>query len=191
MDMLRRMLYTPIFHIDTNLINARGKLDAMNQIEKWASDDVILVNMSNVSFYEAQQGNSVERTKKALSHIFTLQVDGFAEVDPLFIKFREAVFPGQELSQNQINDIKVLCEASKWNAYLITNDGGSKKQPGGILGNRDKISDYVTVMRDVEVVTFINEKIKERDAHNLKVHQYTGLELPDWHGNDEAEIQNE
>lgn len=63
--MERRLLYTPIFHIDTNVINARGKLASMNQIEKWASDEVILVHMSSVSFAEAQQGGAmlVERKR--------------------------------------------------------------------------------------------------------------------------------
>lgn len=58
MEMDRRMLYTPIFHIDTNMINAYGKLPAMNQLEKWADDEVILINMSSVSFNESQQGNN-------------------------------------------------------------------------------------------------------------------------------------
>ncbi len=72
MKMARRRLYTPVFHIDTNMINAREKLPAMSQLEKWADDEVILINMSNVSFSEAQQGKNAKRIKKALSQIFTL-----------------------------------------------------------------------------------------------------------------------
>lgn len=30
----RRMLYLPVFHIDTNLINARQKLPEVNRLEK-------------------------------------------------------------------------------------------------------------------------------------------------------------
>ncbi len=37
-DMKRRMLYIPVLHIDTNLINARQKLDAVNQLERWAEN---------------------------------------------------------------------------------------------------------------------------------------------------------
>ena len=37
-DMKRRMLYIPVLHIDTNLINARQKLDAVNQLERWAEE---------------------------------------------------------------------------------------------------------------------------------------------------------
>jgi hypothetical protein len=58
MEMDRRLLYTPIFHIDTNMINAYGKLSAMNQLEKWAENEVIFINMSSVSFNESQQGSN-------------------------------------------------------------------------------------------------------------------------------------
>jgi len=75
MKMQRRQLYTPVFHIDTNMINARGKLPAMTQLERWAEEGVILINMSNISFCEAQEGNNISRTKKALSQIFTLTED--------------------------------------------------------------------------------------------------------------------
>jgi hypothetical protein len=69
MDMIRRMLYIPIFHIDTNMINAYGHLSAMRKLEKWAADEVILINMSNVSFSEAQQGKNAKRTKNVSSGV--------------------------------------------------------------------------------------------------------------------------
>ena len=50
----RRLLFIPLLHIDTNRINARGKLAAMNQIERWKDDGVVLIIMSGVSFKEAQ-----------------------------------------------------------------------------------------------------------------------------------------
>lgn len=31
----RRMLYVPVLHIETNLVNARQKLAAVNQLERW------------------------------------------------------------------------------------------------------------------------------------------------------------
>jgi hypothetical protein len=40
------MLYIPVLHIDTNLINARQKLDAVNQLERWYADRIILIHMS-------------------------------------------------------------------------------------------------------------------------------------------------
>jgi len=92
-EMLRRMLYTPVFHIDTNMINARGKLESMNHIEKWAEDGVILVNMSGVSFKEAQAGKNIERTKKALAQIFTLTDGSINFSNELYRKVESVLFP--------------------------------------------------------------------------------------------------
>lgn len=186
MDMDRRMLYTPIFHIDTNMINAYGKLPAMSQLEKWAENEIILINMSNVSFSEAQQGNNAKRTKKALAQIFTLVDESINEANPTYQMVANALFPDGVKDANQKNDVKIVCEAIKWNAILITNDGGSKKQPGGILGNAHKLKDYVQIMRDQEAVEFINNKITERDNRNQKIAELTGKELPEWTGQDNA-----
>lgn len=186
MDMDRRMLYTPIFHIDTNMINAYGKLPAMSQLEKWAEEEVILINMSNVSFSEAQQGNNAKRTKKALAQIFTLVDESINEVNPTYKMVAGALFPDAVKDENQKNNVKIVCEAIKWNAILVTNDGGSKKQPGGILGNAHKLKDHVQIIRDHEAVEFINDKITERDNRNRKISEHTGKELPGWTGQDNA-----
>ncbi len=183
-EMQRRMLYTPVFHIDTNVINGRGKLPSMNQIEKWASDDVILVNMSGVSFKEALAGNNDARSKKTLAQIFTITDVDLPENDPLYQKIENAVFPGGAQTQNQKNDVKVVYEAAKYAAILITNDGGSKTQPGGILGNRAKLRDYLTIYSDHEAVEFIRQKIKERDDFNRRVVDEIGGTLPEWTGKD-------
>lgn len=184
MKMERRSLYTPIFHIDTNLINARGTLATMNQIEKWASDGVILVNMSNVSFDEAQQGSNILRTRKALSHIFTLIDENCNESDPKFQEIAIALFPNGIKSENEKNDVRIVWEATKWQAILVTNDGGSKNQIGGILGNAYKIKNLVRIMRDTEAVEFIKSKIKERDVLNIEISERTGQWLPEWTGVD-------
>ncbi len=186
MKMERRMLYTPVFHIDTNMINARGKLPAMTQLEKWAEEGVILINMSNTSFCEAQEGNNISRTKKALSQICTLTDENITESDATFQKVSSVLFPDGIKDNNQRNDVVIVCEAKKWNAILVTNDGGSKKQPGGILGNSHKLEDFVQIMRDIEAVDFINSKITRRDEINKKISEYTGEALPEWTGKDNA-----
>lgn len=181
--MQRRMLYT-VFHIDTNVINGRGKLASMNRIEKWAADEVIQVNMSGVSFKEALVGNDRARTKKTLAQIFTLTDEDISEGDPLYNKIESALFPRGAQTQNMKNDVKVVYEAAKYGATLITNDGGSKAQPGGILGNRAKLRDHLVIFRDDEAVEFICAKLKERDDFNRKVADMAGEELPEWTGKD-------
>ena len=184
MEMLRRMLYCPEFHIDTNLINARGKLEEMNFIENWAENEVILVHMSEDSFCEAQQGNHAARTKKALSYIFTMIDDDINENSSLYKQVAGIVFPNGVKDQNQSNDVKIICNASHYQALLITNDGGSKKQPGGILGNAKALQNIATIFSPMEAVSYIRKEIKKRDIHNQKVNKFTGTPTPKWHGCD-------
>lgn len=178
------MLYTPVFHIDTNLINARGKLDEINQIENWAENKVILVNMSEVSFREAQQGNNEERTRKALGHIFTIIDNGVDESDPIYQEIARTIFPNGIKDQNQKNDVKIVYHAQHYQAILITNDGGSKRQPGGILGNAKKLNSIVNIMNPTEAFQFIKAKINDRDEHNQEISKYTGKPVPEWSGYD-------
>lgn len=183
-QMLRRMLYTPIFHIDTNLINARGRLDTMNQIEKWADDEVILVNMSGVSFKEAQAGGNAARTRKALSHIFTVTDESISPSDPMYHRIEVALFPGGAKLDNERNDVKIVYEAIHYAAILVTRDGGSRTQPKGILGSREKLKDLLQILSDTEAVDFIRGQIQERDEFNRRVAREHGGTLPKWTGRD-------
>ena len=183
-EMQRRMLYTPVFHIDTNLINARGKLDNMNQIEKWADDGVLLINMSGVSFKEAKADGNPLRTRKALSHIFTVTDVAIDLNDPLYLKIEAALFPEGAKTKNERNDVKIVYEASHYVAILVTRDGGSRSQPGGILGNRDKLKGILRIFSDTEAITIIREKIAERDDFNRRVAREFGGQLPEWTGTD-------
>lgn len=183
-EMLRRMLYTPIFHIDTNLINARGKLDTMNQIEKWANDEVLLVNMSGVSFKEAKADGNPARTRKVHTHIFTDTDETIDSNDPVYRKIEAALFPQGTKTENERNDVKIVYEAMHYAAILVTRDGGSRTQPGGILGNRDKLKDIVRILSDSEAVAFIGEKVAERDDFNRRVKREFGGQLPEWTGKD-------
>ena len=177
----RRMLYTPVFHIDANLINARQKLPAVNRLEKWFEDEVILINMSSVAHAEAQAGNSVARARKANAQIFTA-APPFDDSDPLFKQVEAALFSEGSADENQRNDVRVVCEAVKYHAILVTADGASKSQPGGILGNRSKLP--VQVLSPAEAVAFIEGKLRERDEFNQRVVQEFGGELPLWTGRD-------
>ncbi|MBK6593629.1 MAG: hypothetical protein IPG23_13270, partial [Burkholderiales bacterium] len=86
---------------------------------------------------------------------------------------------GGAKDQNQRNDVTVIYEAHKYGALLITNDGGSKTQPGGILGNRDKLKGMVRIFSDVEAVDFIRSRILERDEMNRRIAREFALPLPE------------
>jgi hypothetical protein len=87
------MLYIPILHIDTNLINAHKKLPAVNRLERWYADGVILINMAGTAREEALAGGNAKRTQKANQQIFTMTSP--APVDSARFKAIESVlFPG-------------------------------------------------------------------------------------------------
>jgi len=176
--MNRRMLY-----IDTNLINARQKLDAVNKLEQWFTDEVILINISSIAYGEAQADGDERRTRKANQQIYTATAP-VADSDPLFKQVEGALFPQGASDENQRNDIRIVCDATKYHAILVTGDGASKSQPGGILGNRHKLRGLVQIMAPDETVDFVRSKIRERDEFNERWVKELGGELPPWTGKD-------
>lgn len=181
--MQRRALYIPVLHIDANLINARQKLPTVNQLEKWAKDGIICINMSSTARKEARAGKNANRTQKANVQIHTLTPPAEAN-DPDYQYIEAAVFPEGAKDENQQNDIKIIFEAKKYAAILVTADGGSKTQPGGILGNRDKLKNMLTILSPDEAVDFVRSKIQERDDFNMRVAREFGGEVPEWTGKD-------
>jgi hypothetical protein len=173
-----------MFHIDTNRLNARRALATMNQIEKWADDEVILINMSAAAYDEARAGSSPQRTRKATGFIFTIETEDEILEHPSYQHIETALFPDGAKDQNQRNDVLVVFEAQKYGAILITNDGASKSQPGGILGNRDKLKGMVRILSDAEAVEFIRSKIAARDELNRSIAKELGLPIPEWTGQD-------
>jgi hypothetical protein len=177
----RRMLYIPVLHIDTNLINVRQKLHAVNQLEKWYGGGVILINMAGTARGEALAGGNAQRTRKANQQIFTLTPP--APTDGARFKGIEALlFPGGAEDENQRNDVRIVADAIHYAAILVTNDGGSKSQPGGILGNRDALAQRfgIQILSAEEAVDFVRVKIQERDEFNRQVVRQFGGQLPDW-----------
>lgn len=185
MRMERRMLYIPVFNIDTNLINARQRLDAVNQLERWYRDEVILINMSATAYLEAQTDGDRGRTRKANEQIYTATAP-VDRNDPLFKRVERALFPQGTKDENQRNDVRIVSEAAKYQAILVTADGASRSQPGGILGNRDELAGLVQIMSPDEAVAFVRNKILERDDFNRRVAEQIGGELPSWTGHDDV-----
>ena len=182
-QMNRRLLYIPVLHIDANLINARQKLPTVNQLEKWFEDKVILINMSSTAHGEAKAGGNIQRTRKANQQIYTTTPSADIS-DPLYRKIEVVIFPGGAQNDNQRNDVRIIFEAAKYAAILVTGDGGSKSQPGGIIGNRDRLKEIVKILTPAEAVTFVREKIDERDEFNKRVAMEFGGHLPEWIGLD-------
>ena len=80
--------------------------------------------------------------------------------DPLYKKIEAALFPKGAQNQNQQNDVKIVFEAANMGLSPISDDGASRSQPGGILGNRDKLKGLVPIMSSGEAVDFIRDQIR-------------------------------
>ncbi len=92
---------------------------------------------------------------------------------------------GAPVTQNARNDVEVVFNGKKYGAILVTNDGGSRRQPGGILGNRNALRAIgITVMTDAEAITHVRTKISQRDNHLKQMASAYNTPLPQWIGID-------
>ena len=158
---------------------------AMNQIEEWRRNRVILVQMSEIAQNEASVSGNESRTEKALGYVHTKTIATTEEEVNLLALIKGILFPIEHLSCNQQHDIEIVFNAKKYNAILVTLDGGSKSQPGGILGHKKELSEIgVTVMSDVEAVNEIRKLIRARDVIITNYCAKTGLPVPEWVGVD-------
>ncbi len=71
-------------------------------------------------------------------------------------------------------------------AILITDDGDSKAQPIGILGNAKELSSLygIEVITDEDAVQKVSHLITDRDKLACSVARDTGLPVQPWVGQD-------
>jgi hypothetical protein len=174
-----------VFQIDTNRINAKNNLPSMNQLEAWHKAGVILIHMSQIANEEAKAGGNAGRSEKATSYIFSMTYGDTADEQAEMRAIERTLFPNGADSRSERNDVEVVFNAKKYGATLVTADGGSKRQPGGILGNRDALRRLgVSVVTDAEAVEIVRKKIDERDARLRAKAASNNLVLPSWIGAD-------
>lgn len=174
------------FRIDTNLINSRSKLPAMNKLEQWDKDGVILMKeLSEVAQIEAMTGNDNLRTEKARRSVYNVMLVDSEDREKIS-EIKRILFPNGIKNSNQMNDVLIVYDCVKDPAILLTNDGASRSQPGGILGQRAKLKNKygITIMTDKEAVEFVRDLINERDQRARNRCKQTGEPLPEWVGKD-------
>jgi hypothetical protein len=157
----------------------------MNTLERWHNNQIIRIMMAEPAQYEAAHGSG-NRAKKAYGYIFTMTKSQTPQEIELLNSIERILFPGGASTQNEKNDVEILFNAYKYKCILITNDGGSRRQPGGILGTRDKLLSElgIQVLTDEEAVTLIRQLIIERDSREREESHITGQPLPEWLGSD-------
>lgn len=166
------------FVIDTNRINARKSLKMMNHLERWHRDGVVGLVISETARAEC---SSSMRAEKASDYIFTKNKLRAPEEYDRLRKISDILFPGIGAKcKNEENDVLIVFNAGKYGDILLTADGASKRQPGGILGKRTELAALgIRVMTDSEAVAFVEGLIRSRDERAREVARRTGLALPD------------
>ena len=184
MDQTERFL-SRMFQIDTNRINSRGHLENMNTLEKWRKDGVILMEMSEVAQKECVVDRNPKRVEKTLGYIFSETLAETTEEQELLTRIERILFPEGAKTQNERNDVEIVFNAKKYGSILVTADGGSKSQPGGILGHKEELAGLgIQVMSDEEAVQHVRGFIAARDRQATWKHERFGMPLPDWVGKD-------
>jgi hypothetical protein len=180
----QRKLIDVAFLVDTNCVNARQKIVAMNQLEELAARKIIQLLTADTAKQEMLAGSNAARTEKAYRFISTLSYNETPEENAELATIENALFPGGAKDQNQKNDVEIVFNAKKYGA-LITTDGGSKSQPGGILGNREKLAELgVRVFTPDEALDYVRREIASRDTYARAWADLYGRPIPEWVGND-------
>jgi hypothetical protein len=173
------------FHIDTNRINSKANLMNMCILEHWDKEGVIYIEMAEVAQEEAAEGRDSNRSEKAYSYIATETLVSTAGEAQLFTQIECILFPGGAANRNERNDVEIVFNAHKYDAILVTDDGDSKRQKGGILGNRMNLENLgIRIMRDQEAVELVKKKIQKRDDNAKRIAIKFGKALPEWIGKD-------
>ncbi|MCK4261634.1 hypothetical protein KAW55_01275 [bacterium] len=186
MKQIERYVYLD-FQIDTNRINSRGRLKNMNQLEKWHDDGVIVIEMSEVAQKEAIDSRDQKRLSKTTGYIYSKTLSHNIEEQELMKKIERILFPSGARNRNEKNDVEIIFNAKKYRFILVTSDGGSKSQPGGILGHKAELKKLgIEITSDKDAVQHVKSKIMKRDQHAISRHQKYGLPLPEWVGKDKT-----
>ena len=173
------------FDFDANRINSMKKCPATNQLEFWSKNGVIQISMCDVAQDEASK-KSAARFQKASNYVGPKTLESHRQSDE-FRKTKNILFPNKStLTRNEENDVLIVLHAKQNHSILVTNEGGSKRQPGGMLGNKDRLLNEigVKVIRDAEAVVLVEKKIVERDERARRIAKRTGEALPKWLGKD-------
>jgi hypothetical protein len=151
----------------------------MNQLEKWHRNGVIRLSMCWTAQAEASTGHGRRRSQKAWGYTAPLPLITTRGERDFLDKISVILFGRRPKSAAEERDCLIVFTAKKYFAVLITNDGGSKTQPRGILGSRDDLATLgVTVMRDWEAVDRVRLLIQRRDQEARWAAERFALPLP-------------
>jgi predicted nucleic acid-binding protein len=152
--------------LDTNCINARQADASVNQLEQWCDAGYVDVVMCETSHRESYADGNAQRFRKATRYAYSMT---HAETDEERWQLREieqALFPSGALTPGQKNDVEIVFNALKYAGILVTRDGGSNRQPGGILGAAAQLKPHgLLVMTPEGAVEFLRKRMRIQKRH--------------------------
>lgn len=136
--------------IDTNVINARGKLSAMNKLEEWHDQYKVELMVSDVMENELIHGSP--QYHKQVKYIFHFLRPG-QDYPILFKKFRTILFStAAKLTKQQIADINHIIAHQKYrHDIFVTNDNNFIRHRSELKG------EGIRVMTPKECVEFLKK----------------------------------
>jgi hypothetical protein len=178
--MIKRKVFGFGYSLDANRVNAKGKLPAMNHLEKWHDDGVIRLRFVEYAQREAEAGGDERRTKKARKYWIPQSAITNDEERERLRKIERIIFGDAPLSQRDKNDALNVFTAHKYHAPLLTDDRE-------LLTAADRLRDElhaVVVMTDEQAVEQVRTMIRSRDKMARAYAAHHGCPLPDWVGKD-------
>lgn len=175
------------FIVDTNRANTRRQLFAMNKLQQWKSDGVIRLNYT----FEIQRELERCRNPKfreashALGVLFARSCSAIEEKEQRD-KIAGIIFPNGLKDNTDRVDVDTIRVAQLWGAIVITDDGASKRQPGGLLGATLRLHREVgvKVIRDVDAEGMVSRLINQRDQLEIFEAAFEKRTVADWCGKD-------
>ena len=153
-------LILPVYHLDANRVNAKGRDAGVNQLERWHREGIIFLEFALEAYREAEYGDAC-RAWKAADYTWAETVDNLGDEQARLRQIADVVFLGGARNVSEQNDVRILYSAWKAGAVLISEDGNSKRQPRGILGSKDELAKIgIRVLSTSEAITEIAGRLK-------------------------------
>jgi hypothetical protein len=141
----------PHFFLDANCVNARQGCLAMNALEELERCRLIELNYSETSQNEASK-NSTRRAEKASEYPY-IRLNSEWDRPEFRQQIERIVFPQGAQTPQMRNDIDLLHLAEMDGSPVVTLDGDSSSQTGGILGHAAELEDLgISVLRPTDAL---------------------------------------
>ena len=150
-----------VLMLDANCINARQADHAINQLERWCDDGYVEVIMCEMSHRESYADGNARRFQKATRYPYSMTHADTDEEQWQLREIENAVFPSGAVTPGQKSDVEIVFNALKYAGILVTRDGASRRQPGGILGAAAQLEPHgLRVMTPEQAVDFIRNRMQ-------------------------------